>query len=70
MYVYIEFNSRKSESQSQTQYAMNKMFEVKPPQGHKPRIPQIPQVCVCVLIVVVVEFIKCTLVQQGALQQL
>ena len=43
MFVYIMFNNRKSESQSQTQYAMNKMSEVETPQGHKPRIPQIPQ---------------------------
>ena len=39
----IMFNNRKSGSQSHTQYAMNKMFKVKPSQGHKPRIPQIPQ---------------------------
>ena len=39
----IMFNNRKSGSQSHTQYAMNKMFEVEPSQGHKPRIPQIPQ---------------------------
>ena len=39
----IMFNNRKSGSQSHTQYAMNKMFEVKATQGHKPRIPEIPQ---------------------------
>ena len=44
MYVYIEFNSRKVSVQNRLyECAMKKMFEVEPSQGHKPRIPQIPQ---------------------------
>ena len=35
-----------------------------------PRGPTECQVCVCGVVVVVVEFVKCTLVQQGAFQQL
>ena len=39
----IMFNNRKSGSQSHTQQPLNKMVKVEPPQGHRPRIPQIPQ---------------------------
>ena len=44
MYVYIEFNSRKlSVHNRRCVCAINKMSKIEPPQGHKPRIPQIPQ---------------------------